>query len=68
MSTSTTYQIRQERVSDIEKAMHERDAGMIRYFAELEAREGNDEYATSLYQMARRWGREDWSYDESINN
>ena len=44
----------QERANDIMLAVEGRDASLLNYFAELEMREGNEEYASSLRQLATR--------------
>lgn len=57
-----------ERRIDIECALMTNDSEALYRLAQLEAKEGNDEYAHALLAEARRIDREDWAYDEAVDN
>lgn len=57
-----------DRARDVRSAYDSRDVEELFRLANLESKDGNDEYAETLKQIAKRFDREDWAYDESINN
>lgn len=52
----------------INQAIKERDEEKLYTLAQYAKGDGEDELADYLVQQARRIYREDWAYDESINN
>ena len=61
-------EVKEERANDIRLAVEGRDAEMLYYFADLEEKDENEEYADSLRQLAKRIEREDVAYDEHVDN
>jgi len=52
----------------IERAILEDDDTTLFYYADLEAKKDNMEYAEALRGLARKARQNNWAYDESINN
>ena len=64
----TTQEINMDRSIEVHEAVDTRDSSALFRLARLEKEEGNDEFAESLYQLARRIDREDMAYDEMRDN
>lgn len=56
-----------DRERDVKQACDSRDSQELFRLANLESKEGNDEYAEALQQLARRIDKEDWAYDEATD-
>lgn len=52
----------------MDEALQERNADKAFQAADLLARNGEDDVADYWLKLANRWNKEDWLYDESINN
>lgn len=67
MSYAITY-AKAEEMTAVETAVEQRDVEGLFKLARVAKKAGNDEFAEILVDNAKRIDREDWAYDEAVDN
>ncbi len=64
----TTQELNADRANEVHDAVETRNSEALFRLSRLEKEEGNDEFAESLYQLARRIDDADMAYDQWRDN
>ena len=64
----TTTDAHTDLMTRIDEVLESRDIEGAYLLANVFARAGDDEQADYFINLARRWNKEDWAYDEANNN